>query len=149
MLVLQLPIAATTSTARGLVIIAVVALARRQELLLVVAELPDHAGYRSTGHFVAQLRGALPRFTITEVVISANVVDGPASRRPDSYALVADLLNDGGIAVTPTSNNAAPRLAASMSAHFGAEQLVLTADNAEHVANWVALYDGREPRSST
>ncbi|WP_327000665.1 hypothetical protein OHA72_36815 [Dactylosporangium sp. NBC_01737] len=147
-LVLLLPAAATMAITRGPVIAAVAALARRKELILVMAEVPDAAGYRGTSRFVAQLGLALPQFTITEVMISVTVTDAWASDGHDSYALVADLLNDGVIAVTPTSSNDAPHLAALLASRFGAEKLVLTVDNAEDVANAITLCDSPEPWSS-
>jgi hypothetical protein len=82
-------------------------------------------------------------------MISVTVTDAWASHGHDSYALVADLLNDGVIAVTPASSSDAPHLPALLAARFDAGELVRTADNAEDVANTVTVCDGPEPWSSS
>ncbi|UWZ39695.1 hypothetical protein Drose_16630 [Dactylosporangium roseum] len=122
----------------------VAALARAKELVLVIAEPPGGDDHRATIEFVAQLRAALPPFTIGEVAAG-----GGTTCETDDYATVADLLNDGALVVVVTDTIDAPNLAASLADRFGAVKLLLTADNAEKIANGVLHHNSHQHRSNS
>jgi hypothetical protein len=129
--------AAIPSGETGAAVSAVASFARRYECLLACAERTPG----DTTHFVAALRGELPRFRFVPLL------GDPGTREPVDRRLLTQLLEEGAVPVVAASDVAAMPLAATLAAYVRADALWRVADGPEgvtlHVTEWLPVRPGQ------
>src|SRR4051794_21644616 len=105
--------AAIPSGETAAAVTAIASFARRYECLLACAERTPG----DTAHFVARLRGELPRFRFVPLLAD------PGAREPVDLRLLTHLIEEGAVPVAAASDVAAMPLAATLAASVGADAL--------------------------
>jgi len=129
--------AAIPSGETAAAVTAIASFARRYECLLACAERTPG----DTAHFVARLRGELPRFRFVPLLAD------PGAREPVDLRLLTHLIEEGAVPVAAASDVAAMPLAAALAASVGADALWRVADGPEgvtlHVTEWLPVRPGQ------